>query len=136
MIMNVSGVSGMLEHVFVHAHKRCNLLFSQVPYAILAFSVRFSFCTSAPGGTALGRLPLAPKWVHLAWQVVAFILTTIGYVAIVVNKGTMYTHMDTVHAYVGILVLVCYYLQVRRAVEAQVSMLMCVTPCSFSEHGQ
>lgn len=53
-------------------------------------------------------------WVHLAWQVAAFILSTVGLASIIVAKVVTYSfHMYSVHAYVGVFVLVCYYLQVR-----------------------
>ena len=60
-----------------------------------------------------GSLPLAPKWTHLAWQVIAFLLSIVATVNIFLTKGTVYSHMYSVHAYVGMAVLVLYYLQVR-----------------------
>lgn len=64
---------------------------------------------------------MAPKWVHLSWQAVALIISTVALVNIFLNKPELNTFvgvagaytMYSAHAYVGIIVFVMNYLQVR-----------------------
>ncbi|CAI5975618.1 unnamed protein product [Closterium sp. NIES-65] len=51
------------------------------------------------------------KWVHLAWQTIALILTAVAMAAIIVAKGTEHKHMYSVHTYCGVLTLALFAVQ-------------------------
>ncbi|CAI5524922.1 unnamed protein product [Closterium sp. Naga37s-1] len=82
-----------------------HVLLMGIAFGIAMTESLLTFCSSSLRATGYA------KWVHLAWQTIALILTAVAMAAIIVAKGTEHKHMYSVHTYCGVLTLALFAVQ-------------------------
>ncbi|CAI5513116.1 unnamed protein product [Closterium sp. Naga37s-1] len=97
-----------------------HVLLMGIAFGIAMTESLLTFCSASLRATGYA------KWVHLAWQTIALILTAVAMAAIIVAKGTEHKHMYSVHTYCGVLTLALFAVQFFWGLCAPVLFKSCV----------